>query len=92
MVENMCAFVGIEICALGLCVTMAAAGAKAERKVPVTFSGGHGTDPRDYGRPVVLIAAALKVKPEVFRKAFSGVRPARGAGRRRKKRGGTKRP
>src|SRR5690348_5443743 len=50
----------------------------AEMKVPVTFSGGHETDPRDHGRPVVLIAAALKVKPEVFRKAFSGVTPARG--------------
>jgi hypothetical protein len=50
----------------------------AETKVPVTFSGGHETDPRDHGRPVVLIAAALKVRPEVFRQAFSGVTPARG--------------
>jgi len=49
-----------------------------ETKIPVTFSGGHETDPRDHGRPVVLIAAALNVKPEVFRKAFSGVTPARG--------------
>jgi len=32
------------------------------------------------GRPVRLIAAALKVKPEVFREAFSNVRPERGAG------------
>ncbi|HEX5470768.1 MAG TPA: hypothetical protein VFW73_02725 [Lacipirellulaceae bacterium] len=46
----------------------------------MTFSGGHETDPRDHGRPVVLIAAALNVTPEVFRKAFSGVRPARGRG------------
>jgi len=30
------------------------------------------------GRPVQLIAAALKVKPEVFREAFSNVRPERG--------------
>jgi hypothetical protein len=52
----------------------------AEAKPPVVFSGGHETDLRDHGRPVVLIAAALKVKPEVFRKAFSGVRPARGRG------------
>jgi hypothetical protein len=48
-----------------------------ETKVPITFSGGHDTDPKDGGRPVVLIAAALGVKPEVFRKAFSGVTPAR---------------
>jgi hypothetical protein len=52
----------------------------AETKVPVTFSGGHETDPQDHGRPVVLIAAGLGVKPEVFRKAFSGVTPARGRG------------
>jgi hypothetical protein len=38
-----------------------------ETKVPVNFSGGHETDPRDHGRPVVLVAAALKVRPEVFR-------------------------
>jgi len=52
----------------------------AETKVPVTFSGGHDTDPKDHGRPVVLVAAGLGVKPEVFRKAFSGVTPARGRG------------
>jgi hypothetical protein len=45
-------------------------------RVPVVFSGGHETDPRDRGRPVVLIAAALKVPPEVFRAAFSQVHPA----------------
>ena len=49
-----------------------------ETETAVTFSGGHETDPRDHGRPVVLVAAALNVKPEVFRKAFSGVTPARG--------------
>ncbi len=46
----------------------------------VVFRGGHDTDPRDGGRPVVLIAAALGVEPQVFRDAFSGVRPARGRG------------
>jgi hypothetical protein len=45
-------------------------------RVPVTFSGGHETVPVDHGRPVVLIAAALGVKDEVFREAFSHVRPA----------------
>src|SRR5689334_19403685 len=33
-------------------------------KPSVIFSGGHDTDPQDKGRPVVLIAAALDVKPE----------------------------
>ena len=45
-------------------------------RVPVTFSGGHETVPVDHGRPVVLIAAALGVKDEVFRDAFSRVHPA----------------
>lgn len=45
-------------------------------RVPVTFSGGHATDPRDKGRPVVLIAAALGVPTEVFREAFTHVHPA----------------
>lgn len=59
-------------------VTVTSAMAQSvEKKIPVTFSGGHETDPKDHGRPVVLIAAALNVKPEVFRKAFS-VTPARG--------------
>jgi hypothetical protein len=48
-----------------------------ETKVPLTISGGHETDPKDHGRPVVLVAGALGVKPEVFREAFSGVTPAR---------------
>lgn len=56
------------------------AGHAAETKVPVSFSGGHETDPEDRGRPVVLVAAALGVKPEVFREAFSGVTPARDGG------------
>jgi hypothetical protein len=45
-------------------------------RVPVVFSGGHDTDPRDHGRPVVLVAAGLGVTPEVFRDAFSRVQPA----------------
>lgn len=49
----------------------------AERTVPVTIKGGHETDPKDGGRPVVLVAAGLGVKPEVFREAFRGVTPAR---------------
>jgi hypothetical protein len=51
--------------------------AEAPGTKTVTFSGGHETDPRDKGRPVVLIAAALGVEPVVFREAFSGVTPAK---------------
>src|SRR6187401_3427110 len=51
-----------------------------ETKVPVTFSGGHDLGKNDYGRPCTLMAAALGVKPDEFRKAFSGVTPARGRG------------
>lgn len=51
-----------------------------EMKLTVEFSGGHELGKNDYGRPVVLIAAALEVKPEVFREAFSGVTPARSRG------------
>ncbi|RBP42641.1 hypothetical protein DES53_106350 [Roseimicrobium gellanilyticum] len=47
-------------------------------RVTVVFSGGHDTVPVDHGRPVVLIAAALGVPDEVFREAFSHVRPAAG--------------
>lgn len=47
---------------------------------PITFSGGHEIGRDDHGRPCVLIAAALGVRTEVFREAFSGVTPARGRG------------
>ncbi len=45
-------------------------------RVPVVFSGGHETVGEDRGRPIILIAAALGVSSEVFREAFSRVRPA----------------
>jgi len=48
----------------------------SKSRVPLVFSGGHETDPRDRGRPVALIAAALGVPSDVFREAFSHVRPA----------------
>ena len=49
---------------------------KTVSKVPVEFSEGHETVGQDRGRPVILIAGALGVKPEVFRDAFSRVHPA----------------
>jgi hypothetical protein len=50
--------------------------AAEEEKVALTITGGHETDPHDHGRPVILIAHALGVSPEVFREAFSHVSPA----------------
>jgi hypothetical protein len=65
---------------LGLAMVAAAFGAQAraagEEKVPLVITGGHETDPRDRGRPVALVAGALGVSQDVFRKAFSQVRPA----------------
>ena len=55
--------------------------AQSVKRVPVVFSEGHETEGVDRGRPVVLVAGALGVAPEVFREAFSHVRPA-GAGER----------
>lgn len=59
------------------CMLICTAIQATETKVPVTLSGGHETDSRDGGRPVVLVAGGLGVKPEVFREAFRGVTPAR---------------
>jgi hypothetical protein len=54
------------------------ASAASNGEVQVVISGGHETDPRDHGRPVVLIASMLGVSDEVFREAFSHVTPASG--------------
>src|SRR3954468_3541002 len=63
---------------LTVLVGLAAGGGRAaEKEVPLEFSGGHEIGKNDYGRPVVLIAAALEVKPDEFRKAFSGVTPSK---------------
>jgi hypothetical protein len=45
-------------------------------RIKLEFSGGHDTNPVDRGRPVNLVAGALGVPPEVFRDAFSRVKPA----------------
>jgi hypothetical protein len=74
----------IKIVALGVVMSGLAQGTPADEpadgvtRVPVVFSGGHETDPRDRGRPVVLVAAGLGVPTEVFREAFKAVRPAPG--------------
>jgi hypothetical protein len=65
---------------LALVLLAASAAFAEETQVPVTFSGGHDIGRGDFGRPVNLIAAALGVKPDVFREAFSGVTPAKGRG------------
>jgi hypothetical protein len=67
---------GLSFLARPLAADTAAPSDPGVTQVPVTFSNGHDTDPRDHGRPVVLIGNALKVTPEVFRQAFSGVHPA----------------
>ena len=54
----------------------ALAQAPADTQVPIIFTGGHDTVGQDRGRPVILIAAALNVPPQVFRDAFSHVHPA----------------
>lgn len=64
---------------LTLAVGMATGnGRAAEKELPLMFSGGHEIGKNDFGRPVSLIAAALGVKEDEFRKAFSGVTPAKG--------------
>ncbi len=66
--------------ALATCISCSQSppsGPSSNAKADVSFADGHETDPQDRGRPVVLIAAALGVKTQVFRDAFSGVTPAR---------------
>src|SRR4051794_12261065 len=70
------ALAGLGLLALAFAVVGGTDGA-AEKEVPLTFSGGHEIGKNDFGRPVVLIAAALEVKPEAFREAFSGVTPSK---------------
>jgi hypothetical protein len=66
-------FLGLLTVAAAFAVQARAAG---EEKIPLVITGGHETDPRDRGRPVALVAGALGVSQDVFRKAFSQVRPA----------------
>ncbi len=54
-------------------LVIAIAGIAFANDFPMAITGGHDIGPNDYGRPCTLIAAALDVKTEVFREAFSGV-------------------
>lgn len=76
---NACSYVAtIAVLATGSALVLGQRGSTAgEQKVSIAFSGGHELDRRDHGRPVALIAAALGVPDQVFRDAFSHVRPAR---------------
>jgi hypothetical protein len=73
-------FLALFLLLSGTNVNAQSSASSKETEVPVVFTGGHETDPRDHGRPVVLVAAGLGVTPEVFREAFSRVHPA-GPGR-----------
>lgn len=66
----------IACAALALTGSFVQAQTPAATKVPVVFSEGHETVGQDRGRPVILVAGALGVEPEVFRQAFSHVHPA----------------
>ncbi|HEY4328177.1 MAG TPA: hypothetical protein VGN88_00475 [Phycisphaerae bacterium] len=49
---------------------------EAARSAAAVISGGHETEGQDRGRPDILVAAGLGVPTEVFREAFSHVKPA----------------
>jgi hypothetical protein len=67
---------------LAICVASAgmssaqSAQTSVANELAVTIAGGFDTDARDHGRPVALVAAGLGVPADVFREAFSHVRPA----------------
>ena len=46
---------------------------KSATKVPLVFQGGHDTDPRDHGRPVVLVAGAKAAPSADPAQAFTDV-------------------
>lgn len=70
-------FIGIVLSSIPAAAQISPAGSIT---LPVSISGGHETDPRDHGRPVILVAAGLAVSPEVFREAFSRVHPVEAGG------------
>jgi hypothetical protein len=78
--EKLWEFFGLIAILVGTSALVAAQNAR-EKLLPVTFTGGYETDPRDHGRPVNLIASALGVPEKVFREAFTHVAPAAAGGR-----------
>lgn len=70
----------VALAAVSVALAVGLVFARSGEPYPATFSGGHDLGKEDHGRPCVLIAAALGVKAEVFREAFSGVTPATGRG------------
>ncbi len=82
---------------IGLCLFILAAAISrhidaAEQKLPVTFSAGHEIGKNDFGRPVVLIAAAWGSSPKRFARPSPVSRPPAAGARRGTKPGETRRP
>lgn len=68
----------VVICTLVACIAPPPAEDNLQGSQPIVqviISGGYELDPRDNGRPVILIASVLDVPEEVFREAFSYVNP-----------------
>ncbi len=61
---------------IGLLLTIANPAMPMDFSNEITLQGGHETVHADRGRPVILVAAGLGVPPQVFRDAFSHVKPA----------------
>ena len=61
---------------IGLLITAASPAMPMTFANEVTIEGGHETLGVDRRRPVILVAAGLGVPPQVFRDAFSHVKPA----------------
>lgn len=61
---------------IGILLSVAAPAMPVDFSNEVTIQGGHETVGADRGRPVILVAAGLGVPPQVFRDAFSHVKPA----------------
>jgi hypothetical protein len=69
------ALAGLVTLGLAAAAGCASSAPSSDRTVPVSLVGGFQIGADDYGRPVPLYASMLGVTPDVFRRAFSGVRP-----------------
>ena len=75
-INRICARLAGCFLALVLAACATSGNSAALAGISVAITGGYATDPRDGGRPVALVAGALGVPPDVFREAFSHVKPA----------------